>query len=49
VGPGSISIAITLGAHLRREAGPGFEHGYPRHFLAAIVGTVLLSGTVLFC
>ena len=25
VGPGGISIAITLGAHLRYQAGPGFE------------------------
>jgi len=49
VGPGSISIAITLGAHLRRQAGPGFEHGYPRHFLAAVLGMLLLSGTVVLC
>lgn len=49
VGPGSISIAITLGAHLRREAGPGFEHGYPRHFLAALIGMALLSCTVVIC
>src|SRR5438552_3173974 len=27
VGPGGISVAITLGAHLRYQAGPGFEHG----------------------
>jgi multiple antibiotic resistance protein len=29
VGPGGISVAITLGAHLRYQAGPGFVHGYP--------------------
>ena len=42
VGPGCISIAITLGAHLRHQAGPGFEHGYPRHFVAALLGMFLL-------
>jgi multiple antibiotic resistance protein len=42
VGPGCISIAITLGAHLRHQAGPGWEHGYPRHFIAALLGMFLL-------
>jgi multiple antibiotic resistance protein len=49
VGPGCISIAITLGAHLRREAGQGFEHGYPRHFAAALVGMFLLCVLVWVC
>ena len=49
VGPGCISIAITLGAHLRHQAGTGFEHGYPRHFLAALVGMALLCFLVMFC
>jgi len=49
VGPGCISIAITLGAHLRHQAGPGFEHGYPRHFLAALLGMFLLCLLVWIC
>ncbi len=49
VGPGCISIAITLGAHLRHQAGPGFEHGYPRHFLAALIGMFLLCVLVWLC
>src|SRR5271166_3428470 len=49
VGPGCISIAITLGAHLRHQAGTGFEHGYPRHFLAALVGMALLCFLVWVC
>ena len=45
VGPGAISVAITLGAHLRYQAGPGFEHGYPRHFISAAAGMLrLLAG-----
>jgi multiple antibiotic resistance protein len=49
VGPGCISIAITLGAHLRRQAGVGFDHGYPRRFLAALAGMVLMCVSVYFC
>lgn len=49
VGPGCISIAITLGAHLRHQAGPGWEHGYPRHFIAALIGMALLCILVFFC
>lgn len=49
VGPGCISIAITLGAHLRRQTGPGFDHGYPGRFLAALAGMVLICVTVYFC
>jgi multiple antibiotic resistance protein len=49
VGPGCISIAITIGAHLRRQAGSGFEHGYPRHFLAALSGMLLVCLLVAPC
>jgi multiple antibiotic resistance protein len=49
VGPGSISIAITIGAHLRSQAGPGWEHGYPRHFLAALAGMLLVCLLVAVC
>jgi multiple antibiotic resistance protein len=49
VGPGCISIAITLGAHIRHQAGPGFEHGYPRHFLAGLLGMFLLCLLVMIC
>jgi multiple antibiotic resistance protein len=49
VGPGAISIAITLGAHLRYQAGPGFEHGYPRHFIAAAAGMLLVCLLVVVC
>jgi hypothetical protein len=46
---GCISIAITLGAHLRHDSGPGLIHGFPRHFLAALVGMFLLCILVLIC
>ncbi len=49
VGPGCISIAITLGAHLRHQPGPGFEHGYPRHYSAALLGMALLCVLVAIC
>jgi multiple antibiotic resistance protein len=49
VGPGAISIAITLGAHLRHQAGPGWEHGYPCHFVAGVIAMFLLSVLVLLC
>jgi multiple antibiotic resistance protein len=49
VGPGCISIAITLGAHLRHDPGPGLIHGIPRHFLAALLGMFLLCVLVLIC
>ena len=49
VGPGCISIAITLGAHLRHQAGPGWEHGFPRHFIAALIGMFLLCVLVMVC
>ena len=49
VGPGGISVAITLGAHLRYQAGPGFVHGYPRHFIAAAGGMLLVCFLVVIC
>jgi multiple antibiotic resistance protein len=49
VGPGCISIAITIGAHLRRQAGPGWLYGHPRHFIAALIGMFLLCLLVVFC
>ena len=49
VGPGCISIAITLGAHVRHEAGPGWERGYPGHSIAALIGMLLLCLLVAFC
>lgn len=49
VGPGCISIAITLGAHFRHVAGKGFEHGYPRHFIAGLIGMFLLCVLVMVC
>ena len=42
IDPGCIAVAITLGAHLRHEAGTGFAHGYPRHFIAALAGMFLV-------
>ena len=49
VGPGAISVAITLGAQLRYQAGPGLEHGYPRHFIAAAGGMLLVCFLVVVC
>jgi multiple antibiotic resistance protein len=49
VGPGCISIAITLGAHLRHQTAIGFEHGYPRRFLAALTGMVLICISIYIC
>lgn len=49
VGPGCISIAVTLGAHLRHEAGPGLFGGVPRHFVAALIGMLLLCVLVMIC
>jgi len=49
VGPGAISIAITLGAHLRYQAGPGLEHGYPRHFFAVATGMSVICVLVAIC
>ncbi len=44
VGPGSISVAITLGANVPRHQ--GFD---PLNILAAIVGCVLLAVSIFLC
>ena len=49
VGPGCISIAITLGAHLRHSTGLGFDRGYLLRFLAAMAGMVLICVLVYLC
>jgi len=49
VGPGCISIAVTIGAHLRHEAAPGSVYGIPLHLIAALIGMLLLSVLVWFC
>jgi len=49
VGPGCISIAITLGAQLRHEEGPGLFGGVPRHFIASLIGMFLLCVLVMIC
>ena len=45
VGPGCISIAITLGAQLKHEAGPIWERGY----LASLLGMFMLCLLVMIC
>lgn len=45
VGPGCISIAITLGARFKHEAGPIWERGY----LAALLGMLALCVLVFLC
>jgi multiple antibiotic resistance protein len=49
VGPGAISIAITLGADLKQHAGPGLVHGVTRVFVAGLVGMLLLCVLILLC
>jgi multiple antibiotic resistance protein len=49
IDPGSIAVAITLGAHVRHQAGSGFAHGYPRHFIAALAGIFLVCVLVGLC
>jgi multiple antibiotic resistance protein len=49
VGPGCISIALTLGAYLRHQAGPEWERGFPHHFIAALLGMFLLCALVMIC
>lgn len=49
IDPGCIAVAITLGAHVRHEAGAGFAHGYPRHFIAALTGIFLVCALVGVC
>jgi multiple antibiotic resistance protein len=45
VGPGCISIAITLGARMKHEAGPIWERGY----ISALLGMFALCVLVLIC
>jgi multiple antibiotic resistance protein len=45
VGPGCISIAITLGAHMKHEAGPIWERGY----VSALIGMFALCLLVSIC
>jgi multiple antibiotic resistance protein len=44
VGPGSISIAITLGANEPRHFGPNAIA-----IFAAVIGSAVVAGTVYFC
>ena len=45
VGPGCISIAITLGARLRHQGGPLWERG----FFAALIAMFVICLMVLYC
>jgi multiple antibiotic resistance protein len=49
VGPGCIAVAVTLGAHLRHEGGPGLFGGVPRLFIASLTGMFLLCVLVKIC
>jgi multiple antibiotic resistance protein len=49
VDPGDISIAITIGAHIRHNAGPGFAHGYPLQFVGALAGILLVCLSIVLC
>ena len=49
VGPGCISIAVALGAHLRSLSGSGWEHGYPVRLAGALVGMALVCLLVAVC
>jgi len=44
VGPGSISVAITLGANLPRHAG-----GNSNAIISAVIGSLLIAATVFLC
>jgi len=49
IGPGCISIAVTLGAHLRNQAVPGLFGGIVRTLLGALTGLFFLCLAVLLC
>jgi multiple antibiotic resistance protein len=49
VGPGSISIAITIGAHLRPPGSSPFARAYLLQLAAALIGMALLSLTIDVC
>jgi multiple antibiotic resistance protein len=48
VGPGSISVAITLGANLPKHAGAGWLVAWDA-LLAAILGLAIIAATVWLC
>jgi multiple antibiotic resistance protein len=45
VGPGCIAIAITLGAHVKHEAGPIWERGY----ISALLGIFAICLLIWIC
>ena len=49
VGPGSISIAITIGAHLRPPGSSPFSRAYLLQLPAALIGMALLSFVIYVC
>jgi multiple antibiotic resistance protein len=49
VGPGAISIAITIGAHLRPPGSSPFSRAYLLQLAAALIGMALLSVTIDIC
>jgi multiple antibiotic resistance protein len=49
VGPGSISIAITLGAHLRPTGSSIFSRSYLLELIAALTGMALLCVVMALC
>ena len=49
VGPGSISVAITLGAHLTRPGGSIFSRAYVFELVAALAGMALLCVVMAIC
>ena len=49
VGPGSISIAITIGAHLRPPGSSIFSRAYVLQLAAALIGMAILSFLIAVC
>lgn len=49
VGPGSISIAITIGAHLRPPGSFPFSRAYLLELAAALAGMAILSFVIYIC
>jgi multiple antibiotic resistance protein len=49
VGPGSISIAITIGAHLRPPGSSVFSRAYLLELVAALTGMAILSFVIAVC
>jgi multiple antibiotic resistance protein len=44
VGPGSISVAVALGANTQRQM-----YGWPAQWLAAVLGPLLIAFSILIC